>query len=920
MKQLFFTLFFFLFFTGFLNAQATYYYVGGAGPVNISLNSNWSTVQNNSDAGNLRAVAAAATDVLIFDGNNIGGNTVTTGPATLVVNSTTPCGQIKLQNNMSLILKRLTGTTGTINISGDGTAADDFLIPAGSSLTMNSTTAEGVVVVNLGSAKLLNVTGRIGGALTITNTGGHRLGSFTTDGLVFEAGSTFFSDNTPASSAYLFGSGTTASQGALNSVAFLSGASIIHTGKYSPLGSSAGQQVIDMMPGSNFYCRTTNAASTGSYVSGKYLSNFYVQNNSTFTADGSVYKFDKLIVEAGSTYITHTSGSTPVTDTLRVEGTLTMPTVSTNALILAGTISRDLPSPSGAGTINVPQIIASEFTPVTLRNNVNVTSSCIVMDSFNFKTFQLTGTTGTPTFTARGIQAPITSYTATVTAGSYMLTVSSAPSSLNGLTVTGAGIQPGTVVLAFLSGGSVYLSKPATLTGTTVPLSFFTSSPATLRTANANGFDDATGSITVPGAKGYNSGINYIFDGATTKPFSTSGTFSGTVNNLTINAPITTNRNSRVNGVLTMNNGNINIRSTDSLYISSSGSLTGADATKYLVIEKDAAGTGVFTKNGFTAPTLFPVGTAARYMPVTLAPQTNPADFSVSVFEGITNEGTVSGTPYSAAQKADAVDAVWMINRPVGAVATDPCTVTINWGAALEGSTLAAYPTNEVGITHHNGAIFEPAIGMGNNTTNTATATFASFSPFSIAHLAAVVPVNFISVNAAYNSGRVNVSWKMANDETMQSYVIEKANDRLAFTAEKSMPSTHQTGVAQYDFLDASPFNGNNFYRIKGIGSNGEIKYSSIAKINVNDKTAFSVLQNPVQNKAMQINMSGMAAGKYNLSIVNTAAQIVYTTDLQYNGGIISNTVNLPNGISKGLFRVILRNGTDVRSVNVIVE
>ncbi|HEX3168722.1 MAG TPA: hypothetical protein VHQ93_20785, partial [Chitinophagaceae bacterium] len=58
--------------TGLSFGQTTYYWVGGVASSNsITIGSNWNTVLNGS--GSPRASSTGATDILVFDGSNVGG-------------------------------------------------------------------------------------------------------------------------------------------------------------------------------------------------------------------------------------------------------------------------------------------------------------------------------------------------------------------------------------------------------------------------------------------------------------------------------------------------------------------------------------------------------------------------------------------------------------------------------------------------------------------------------------------------------------------------------------------------------------------------------------------------------------------------------------------------------------------------------
>ena len=82
MKKILFTLLLSLL-AGFSFAQTTYYWVGGlAGTTGINTGANWNT--DPGGMGSPRPSSSGATDILIFDGTNLGGSTPATGSATTV--------------------------------------------------------------------------------------------------------------------------------------------------------------------------------------------------------------------------------------------------------------------------------------------------------------------------------------------------------------------------------------------------------------------------------------------------------------------------------------------------------------------------------------------------------------------------------------------------------------------------------------------------------------------------------------------------------------------------------------------------------------------------------------------------------------------------------------------------------------------
>src|SRR5690606_15854129 len=99
----------------------------------------------------------------------------------------------------------------------------------------------------------------------------------------------------------------------------------------------------------------------------------------------------------------------------------------------------------------------------------------------------------------------------------------------------------------------------------------------------------------------------------------------------------------------------------------------------------------------------------------------------------------------------------------------------------------------------------------------------------------APVPVSFTNVSATVQeSNSVSVSWNVAAENAIQYYVVEHSSNGSSFIQTGTVAATaNNGGSASYSFADASALTGDNFYRIKSIGVNGEVKYSGIVKVSI---------------------------------------------------------------------------------------
>jgi hypothetical protein len=814
----------FIFSAMFAVCQTTYYWVGGtAAATGITTGANWNT--SIDGLGSSRPSSTGATDILVFDGTNLGGTTPATGPAIILANSSITCAQVKVTNNAFINFVRATSGTSTITVSG-GTG-DDFVVDAGSTFAVPATTAG-----SMRFAMAATCTGRVNGTVSIISGQQFRFDN-TTSGLsnafVFGSGSSFTTNITSASSSYAFGSGT---QSAEKWVVFEDGAHLYYEGGYSPMGGTTAYSAIDFKPGSVWHHRANNGL--GSFLSRKSFGHISVENNATLTADGPVYRINNLTVTAGATFLNSLSGQTAILGNLQVDGTFSTPAGANNEVILAGNTTQTI---SGTGTINVANLLISDNANVVLSRNVIADQGVIVNGKLNFNTNQLTGAA---TFTASGIAVPGAG-TANTVAGSYVLRgVTGISSAARGQTLTGPGLAPNTVLIAFsATSDSVFVSQPATATATAVAISSNTAG-ATLETANTNGFNPVNGSAALSGNKVYNDSINYIINAATTVPFGISTGSTATsvhTGSVVINAPVTVNSGVTINEFLTLN-GKMILRAGDTVRILTGALINGTPgATNYIATDYTLPGglQSLLRYDNVTGTVLLPIGTVNYYLPATVTP-VNASAVTAAVFEGITSTGTITGTALTPAQRQTVVNAVWNINRLSGAGNAD---LQLGWDVALEGSSFTTLPSTDIGLIINNGSSWSLPNGTGDNSANTVLATISAFGSFGAGAIPPTQPFLFnplpdkVYGNPDFNGGATSLN-------TTQPIIYTSSNPAVATIVSGDI---HITGAGTADITASQASDG--FYPAASVTRTLTVSKAALT-ITADNKLKFEGQVNPV--------------------------------------------------------------------------
>lgn len=184
----------------------------------------------------------------------------------------------------------------------------------------------------------------------------------------------------------------------------------------------------------------------------------------------------------------------------------------------------------------------------------------------------------------------------------------------------------------------------------------------------------------------------------------------------------------------------------------------------------------------------------------------------------------------------------------------------------------------------------------------------------------APVPVSFVSVTAQPAGAAIKVDWKVAQEAGIRQYVVERSSDGRNFTGAGNLVATgNRGGEVSYSWLDATPLTGSNFYRIKSLGINGEIKYSPIVKVLTgNILPSFTIAPNPVEGSVVNIQFKNQLGGRYALRLLALTGETVYTAVKEHAGGTSTQVVELPSTIARGAYQLEIISPDKVREVQTL--
>lgn len=321
--------------------------------------------------------------------------------------------------------------------------------------------------------------------------------------------------------------------------------------------------------------------------------------------------------------------------------------------------------------------------------------------------------------------------------------------------------------------------------------------------------------------------------------------------------------------------------------------ITGASSARYIITGDGVTTAGLLNIANIpqNISTPFPVGTSNYYLPVSVNPGANTGNsYSVFAFGWATTNALANGPAFSAGTLSKMLNAEWSINRTAG---SGNASIALNWsssGTALEGSAFQGYGLN-IGIAQYSAGAWLGGVGSGNVGTQTATATFSSFSQFSVVGNGVILPAILVDFEAHPddNQTAVFLSWTVSDGMDIHEFEIEKsAGDNQWKTVGTLEPDNSRSARNSFSMTDSQPATGANYYRLKMLSPDGQMDYSRIRMVTISPLIDIRVFPNPASS-VVQIDVKNNSS-ELVFRLISPKGQI-----LQQSAGGAENPVNAMN-------------------------
>lgn len=552
---------------------------------------------------------------------------------------------------------------------------------------------------------------------------------------------------------------------------------------------------------------------------------------------------------------------------------------------------------SGLLTIQNTQALGDKTMEIALNNttdnlvNIDGTGGITISSIISGAGRNLTlngGGTGVLTFTASNTYSGLT-------------TVSANTLRLNN---AGGGTLPNTNNTTINGTGNLQVSTNQTINNFTMTGGMLTVDAGVVLTI--------TGAYNVTGGTINNQGTIKLNGGATSFPGTgvtiNNGT-AGTMTNLEIatSGNVTQTASFFIGGTLTLTSGIINSTLLNSITINSGGIVTGTSNNSFV--------DGPISKIGNTAftfpvgkPNCGPTGLLNGYAALVISNFTGGAVTDKFTAEYKRGSALVLGVISALGVNHVSLCDYWTLTRDNGASTVD---IILSWDNLINNCiTSATYVNNRPALTiAHNdnlGGTWD-ANGVAGVTTGTnaigtvswsgvQSATFGAFAIASV-DFTNPLPINLNYLNGYKQSGNHNLNWKVTctNNATATMSVERSATGRN-FTTINTITADALRCQQPFNYTDANPLQGSNYYRLKMTDANGKVTYSVVIVL-LNAATGFDIvglLPNLIKSNAI-LNVTAAQKTKMDVVITDMVGRQVQKIAYNLIAGSNQFTINLAN-------------------------
>ncbi len=169
---------------------------------------------------------------------------------------------------------------------------------------------------------------------------------------------------------------------------------------------------------------------------------------------------------------------------------------------------------------------------------------------------------------------------------------------------------------------------------------------------------------------------------------------------------------------------------------------------------------------------------------------------------------------------------------------------------------------------------------------------------------ATILPLNLITFTAKKEDNTVKLAWQTSEEVNTKEFVVERSNNGRSFEKIGTVTAAGTSNsIGNYQFTDAQPLKGNNFYRLRMVDLDGSYEISKVIKLVFGQTYSFTLAPNPARSN---FTVTTTASGPLFLELIDISGRTVKKQIL-----VNQNEKVLVGNLNKGVYVVRITSATE---------
>jgi hypothetical protein len=179
-----------------------------------------------------------------------------------------------------------------------------------------------------------------------------------------------------------------------------------------------------------------------------------------------------------------------------------------------------------------------------------------------------------------------------------------------------------------------------------------------------------------------------------------------------------------------------------------------------------------------------------------------------------------------------------------------------------------------------------------------------------------VLPLNLLNFTLTKSGSSNLLKWSTSQEINTSSFEIQRSADGRTFAAIGNVNAGRKSTQNDYQFTDANPLGGTNYYRLKIIDADGKFAYSPIVWASNVNIASIVIYPIPIKDK-ITMKLNSVTENVYNVIVTDVQGHVVLRTTFSVDAGTTVKEINATS-LKQGTYFVKIESTSGSQVIKIV--